>query len=211
MRNSSRTEPPEPILVPALKVGAATGLVGTLTGGVIGILRSTPHAKTFAVLTGANTFALGWTYWAVRSTMCRAIRDASPPGAAMIPKDKVLISGASGAIAGGFLGIVLRKIPNAVPGAIVWGLVGLGGQYAYNVADARHTQGVIEKLGNPEPRESMLDRAMRSGWSPVKRLTRGEYADILKEKLLAVEADIAIANEEIEKLERQRKESAGEK
>ncbi|CUS07327.1 unnamed protein product [Tuber aestivum] len=211
MQSSSRTEPPEPILVPALKVGAATGLAGTLAGGVIAILRSTPHAKTFAVLTGANTFALGWTYWAVRSTTCRAIRDASPPGTAMIPRDKVLVSGASGAIAGGFLGIILRKIPNAVPGAIVWGLVGLTGQYAYNVADARHTHEVIGKLKNPEPNEGILDRAMRSKWSPVKRLTRKEYADMLKEKLLAVEADIAIANEEIEKLERQKKEPTEEK
>lgn len=45
---------------------------------------------------------------AVRSTMCRAIHDASPPGTAIIPRDRVLISGASGAIAGGFLGIILR-------------------------------------------------------------------------------------------------------
>ncbi|KAG0124381.1 hypothetical protein HOY82DRAFT_573246 [Tuber indicum] len=211
MQSSSRTEPPEPILFPALKAGAVAGLAGTLAGGVIGILRSTPHAKTFAVLTGANTFVLGWTYWAVRSTMCRAIYDASPPGTAMVPRDRVLISGASGAIAGGFLGIILRKMPNAVPGAIVWGLVGLGGQYAYNVADARHTQEVIEKMENREPKESIFDRAIRSRWSPVKRLTSKEYADMLKEKLLAVEADIAIANEEIEKLERQKREPVEEK
>ncbi|PUU76553.1 hypothetical protein B9Z19DRAFT_1102308 [Tuber borchii] len=211
MQSSSWSESPKPILVPALKVGAATGLAGTLAGGVIGILRSTPHAKTFAVLTGANTFILGWTYWAVRSTMCRAIHDASPPGTAIIPRDRVLISGASGAIAGGFLGIILRKISNAAPGAIVWGLVGLGGQYVYNVADARHTREAIEKLENPEPNESILDRAIRSKWSPVKRLTRKEYAGMLKEKLLAVEADIAIANEEIEKLERRKEKSTEEK
>lgn len=106
---------------------------------------------------------------------------------------------------------ITGKISNAAPGAIVWGLVGLGGQYVYNVADARHTQEVIEKQENPEPSESILDRAIRSKWSPVKRLTRKEYAGMLKEKLLAVEADIAITNEEIEKLERRRKEFAGEK
>lgn len=106
---------------------------------------------------------------------------------------------------------ITGKISNAAPGAIVWGLVGLGGQYVYNVADARHTQEAIEKLENPEPSESILDRAIRSKWSPVKRLTRKEYAGMLKEKLLAVEADIAIANEEIEKLEKRKKESAEEK
>jgi len=40
--------------------------------------------------------------------MCRAIRDASPPSTEMMPRDKVLVSGASGAVAGGFLGIILR-------------------------------------------------------------------------------------------------------
>ncbi|RPA93555.1 hypothetical protein L873DRAFT_1704659 [Choiromyces venosus 120613-1] len=211
MQSSSRTEPPEPILVPALKVGAATGLTGVLTGGVIGTLRSVPHVKTFAMFAGVNTFALGYTYWALRLAMYRAVHHASPPDTAIIPRDRVIISGASGAMAGGLLGILLRKMSNVIPGAIVWGLVGLGGQYAYNVADARHTREVIEKLENPEPKESILDRAIRSKWSPVKRLTKKEYADMLKEKLLAVEADIAITNEEIEKLEREKKESAEEK
>jgi hypothetical protein len=39
------------------------GLAGTIGGGVIGILRSSPHIKTFSILTGVNTFTLGWTYW----------------------------------------------------------------------------------------------------------------------------------------------------
>jgi hypothetical protein len=46
---------------------------------------------------------------------------------------------------------------------------------------------------------------MRSKWSPVRRLTTKEYGVMLREKLLALEADIAITNEEIEKLERLKK------
>lgn len=42
---------------------------------------------------------------------------------------------------------------------------------------------------------------MRSRWSPVTRLTTEEYEEMLKGKLLALEADLAIADEEIAKLE----------
>lgn len=51
----------------------------------------------------------------------------------------------------------------------------------------------------------MFDRVMRSKWSPVRRLTTKEYGDMLREKLLALDAEIAITNEEIEKLERQKR------
>jgi hypothetical protein len=85
--------------------------------------------------------------------------------------------------------------------------VGLGGQYAYNVADARHSRRLMEEQRSG-PQQGVLDRAMRSRWSPVKRLTPEEYEDMLREKLLAVEASIAIADEEIEKLERLKRESS---
>lgn len=92
---------------------------------------------------------------------------------------------------------------NAIPGAIVWGFVGLGGQYAYNVADAWHTRGVLE-ASQITNRPSLLDRAFRSQWNPIKKLSDEEYERLLNDKLLAVEAGLAIANEEIEKLEKQR-------
>lgn len=46
---------------------------------------------------------------------------------------------------------------------------------------------------------------MRSRWSPVTRLTTKEYENMLKEKLLVLQADLSLANEEIERLERKRK------
>lgn len=47
---------------------------------------------------------------------------------------------------------------------------------------------------------------MRSKWSPVTRLTTKEYESMLRERLLALEADLALANEEIERLERIKRE-----
>jgi hypothetical protein len=76
--------------------------------------------------------------------------------------------------------------------------MGLVGQYAYNLADARHTEEVLA----PQNRPSLLDRAFDSKWNPVKRLTDEEYESMLNSKLLAVNAELAITNEEIEKLEK---------
>ena len=73
----------------------------------------------------------------------------------------------------------------------------------YNVADARHTQSVISGANKAveDNTSSLWKRALRSKWSPVKRLTNEEYEKMLMGKLLAVEAEIAITNEEIDKLE----------
>lgn len=93
-----------------------------------------------------------------------------------------------------------------MPGALVWGLVGLVGQSAYNIADARHTQYIAQKAERQlSGGLGFWGRAMRSKWSPVTRLTTREYEDMLKEKLLVLEADLALANEEIERLERARR------
>lgn len=85
----------------------------------------------------------------------------------------------------------------------MWGIVGLGGQYAYNVADAWHTRDVLE-ASQMTNRPSLLDRAFRSRWNPIKKLSNEEYERLLNGKLLAVEVELAIVDEEIEKLEKQR-------
>ena len=37
-------------------------------------------------------------------------------------------------------------------------------------------------------------------WSPMKKLSDEEYGNLLKERLLRIEADIALVDEELEKL-----------
>lgn len=166
------------------------------------MLRSTPTVGLFAVATGFNTFALGSTYWAIRSTMLRALDDPHTRGrVGFTSKEKVYISGASGALTGAGIGLLFRGRSNVIPGAIVWGLLGLGGQYAYNTADARHTQEVNGPTQEQDTNSGFWDKALRSQWSPVKRLTDQEYEKMLNEKLLAVDAEIALADEEMVKLE----------
>lgn len=93
---------------------------------------------------------------------------------------------------------------NAIPGAIVWGLVGLGGQFAYNAADDKHTQEVVEVMTNPrqkvEDQTSFVDRAFRSSWNPVKKLNKEEYLEILVNKSLALEAQISLTQDEVDRL-----------
>ncbi|KAA8899768.1 hypothetical protein FN846DRAFT_959998 [Sphaerosporella brunnea] len=204
MQNPSPTPPSsraEPILLPALKVGVVTGCSGFFFGGIAAVVRSTPTIGLFALGTGINCFALGSTYTAVRLIMFRALHDPYMKGSTIdfTPKDKVYISSASGSLTGAMLGFLLRGRSNVIPGAIFWGLMGMGGQYAYNAADARHTEEMLEPQVE---RSNFLDRAFASKWNPVKKLTDEEYVSMLRSKLLAVEAELAITNEEIEKLEK---------
>lgn len=87
-----------------------------------------------------------------------------------------------------------------VPGTIMFALFGAAGQSMYNIADARHvaanTPGALAK-------RSWMD----SRWSPVKQLTDKDYEKLLEEKLLRVNAQIALVDESIARLEVEAKQS----
>lgn len=77
-------------------------------------------------------------------------------------------------------------------------LFGAGGQKIYNMVDDRHS----EEVETPEIQKSRS--WMDSKWSPVKVLTDEEYERILQEKLLQVNAEIAIIDENIQDLRSQK-------
>ena len=60
--------------------------------------------------------------------------------------------------------------------------------------DERHTASF------EDDRPPFLQRLAKSRWSPIEVLSDDQYAGILSERLLAVEAEIAIIDEKIEKL-----------
>jgi hypothetical protein len=78
---------------------------------------------------------------------------------------------------------------NIIPGAIVFGLLGAIGQLSYSTASMRNPIGTEAT----NKTKSWLD----SKWSPLKVLSDGEYEDMLREKLLGVNADIALVDESI--------------
>lgn len=72
------------------------------------------------------------------------------------------------------------------------GVVAGGGQVLLNTFTARRQKDDGEE-------SSIFD----SKWSPLKKLTDAEYADMMGEKILRVEADIALIDEHIDRLKEQ--------
>lgn len=82
-----------------------------------------------------------------------------------------------------------------VPGLVIFSLLGYGGQSAFNMVDAW-------QMGrDPTPSKPLMQRMADSKWIPLRHLSDEEYRGMLNEKLLSVEAEIALLDEKIEELE----------
>ena len=79
-------------------------------------------------------------------------------------------------------------------------LFGYLGQTIFNILDARHTQQVYQAATEDRDKASFWRRIANSKYSPMKVLSNEEYEKILQKKLLRVEAEIAVIDEDIEKL-----------
>jgi len=99
---------------------------------------------------------------------------------------------------------------NVIPGAIMFTLFGMTGQFIYNKLDSRQTRIAFEEANTtPEQRkaekeQSVMERILRSDSSPVKRLTDDEYKALLRKQLLVIDADIALVDEEITSLSKKK-------
>lgn len=182
------------ILIPALKFGAFTGCSGLLVGGIVGLFRM-PTPGLFAAASGFQWFALGSTFWATRGAILRyRYLDNHAP------RDRLHVSTFAGGLTGGSIGGLIRGTPNILPGAIMFALFGLAGQSIYNHLDDAHTQSVLLTRNQPPPSSSFWTRLAASKYVPVKVLSDAEYESMLRERLLAVEAEIALVDEKIERL-----------
>lgn len=87
---------------------------------------------------------------------------------------------------------------------IMFSLFGFAGQHVYNAIDARRAGQTIPAPSDTNT-NSTLDqplwkRIFNSKYSPMKVLSDEQYEDLLREKLLRVDAEIAIVDEEIAKV-----------
>ena len=82
-----------------------------------------------------------------------------------------------------------------LPGMLVWGVLGLAGQVAVDVAAPK-----IEESRKQSNGPGLIERIASSKWSPMTRLSDEEYERMLKERLLRVEAEIALVDEDIAKV-----------
>ena len=85
-------------------------------------------------------------------------------------------------------------------------IFGYVGQTVYNALDARHSEQVAsdaqaEAEGKKNDGKPFWVKLAGMKWSPMTVLSHQDYADILKEKLLRVDAEIALLDEEVERLQ----------
>lgn len=170
----------DPIL-PSLSVGSFTGASGLAVGLLTGSLRSA-HPILFATVSGAQWFGLGTTFWYTRSAIGSvAFRQFNR-------KEELACTTLAASLAGGVNG-AFRSRSNIIPGAIVLGLFGFAGQYGFHVLSDRSAANA--------GKGSLLQRFSEMKWSPLKPLSNQDYEQMLNEKLLSTEAEIAIIDERI--------------
>jgi predicted house-cleaning noncanonical NTP pyrophosphatase (MazG superfamily) len=84
----------------------------------------------------------------------------------------------------------------------MFAIFGAAGQAIYNRADARNSE--LAEKGGFDKKKSILN----SKWSPMKVLSDSEYENMLREKLLRVNAQIALVDENIETLRAEERQAA---
>lgn len=86
----------------------------------------------------------------------------------------------------------------------MFSIFGFAGQHIYNFFDTRHAARYEEAVADKSAGgKSWLRKLADSRFSPVKVLSEDEYEEMLKEKLLKVDVEIALVDESIEKLRQQ--------
>ncbi|KAI1281410.1 hypothetical protein F5Y07DRAFT_354631 [Xylaria sp. FL0933] len=167
----------------SFQTGMVTGGIGLLLGAGIGIVRAAPPT-IFALFTGFQWFALGSTYMASRNLLYHALGGEEN----LSSSDLVKVGGAAGSVSG-MVGGMLRGPKNILPGMLVFGTLGAGSSYVSQLA-----QGTEAK-----PKKSWLD----SKWSPMQRLSDKDYMNMVEEKILRLDAEIAIIDENIASLKKE--------
>ncbi|KKF96538.1 hypothetical protein CFO_g1119 [Ceratocystis platani] len=107
---------------------------------------------------------------------------------------RVQASGLAGCISG-TTGGLMRGPRNILPGAFVFTLGGILGQLGLNKYLRHQAQQPA-----PGPQEPLTERILSSKWSPFSRLSDEKYIEIMEEKILRAEADIALIDDRISDL-----------
>ncbi|KAF2225890.1 hypothetical protein BDZ85DRAFT_192682, partial [Elsinoe ampelina] len=173
---------------------------GFTVGSVAGLFRNASPGL-FGLASGIQCFGAGTTFWASRSAVMAAwYRDAK----LATPRQRTYAS----TIAGGFTGVVMgwltRGKRNVLPGAIMFSIFGASGQGLYNLLDATNSR----TLDEGSEKQGMMEWIAKQKWSPFSILTDAEYENILKEKILKLDVEIALIDDRIGAL-RTKAESGG--
>ncbi|KAK5947370.1 hypothetical protein PMZ80_001520 [Knufia obscura] len=162
-------------------------------GGTFAAFYATVKGRNTVLWTGAagaQCFVLGSTFWFSRTVLRNNALEAHP----LSPKEELMYSSLAGSFAG-MAGGALRGRGNIIPGAIVVGLMGLGGQASYTVFEH-----MAEKPADSRP---LLDRLSSSKWWPLKSISDADYEKELSERVIGLEAEMAMIDERITALKQE--------
>ncbi|OHW91172.1 hypothetical protein CSPAE12_10163 [Colletotrichum incanum] len=168
---------------PPLKVGALTGTIGMFSGIAAGIVRDSTPAL-FALASGIQWFALGSSYWLSRTVVMSAWGGEGKLSNSSKTQASAIAGGTAGMVGG-----LIRGPKNIIPGVIVFSLIGGTGQAFYNSIQDR-----------PEVTEKKKKSFFESSWSPLKKLSDDEYREMIDEKMLKIDAEIALIDDKIAEL-----------
>ncbi|KAI1029901.1 hypothetical protein LB503_008194 [Fusarium chuoi] len=173
------------LVVPPLKFGGYAGTAGVLAG-VGGSIFQEANPIIWGAVSGFQWFTLGTSFWFTRSIIVKAWGGEER----LKNGDKTIASAIAGTAAGSVGGLI-RGPKNILPAMFVFTIVGAGGQMIANRTATRKPKVHDEK-------ESFWSR-----WSPLKKLTDQEYRDMMSEKMLRIDADIALIDDRIAELKKQ--------
>ncbi|KAM5353861.1 hypothetical protein ACJ41O_000511 [Fusarium nematophilum] len=179
------------LVLPPLKFGGLAGTAGVLAG-VGGSIVKEANPIVWGAVSGFQWFTLGTSFWFTRGVIVKAWGGEEQ----LRNSDKTKASAIAGTAAGAVGGLI-RGPSNILPAMLVWTVVGAGGQMIANRFAARQPKVKDEN-----------DSWFRSRWSPLKKLTDEEYTDMMSEKMLRIDADIALIDDRIAELRKQAQEEA---
>ncbi|KAH7355770.1 hypothetical protein BKA66DRAFT_474867 [Pyrenochaeta sp. MPI-SDFR-AT-0127] len=213
-RDPEQVTHPLDIAQQALVIAGASAIPGTAIGAFYGTLR-TRTPVLFALVSGAQWFAIGGTFWSARTSILnhsgllnwwnatRGVPLHSRTDLEPTLSDKVRASTIAGAFTGFNLGLLFRGPQNVIPGTIMFTLFGWAGQHGYNYLDAKNSaelreQAQLKAKGEDKPKDTLMQKIAKSKWSPMSVLSDEQYEHMLQEKLLKVEAEIALIDDRIQ-------------
>ncbi|KAH6893467.1 hypothetical protein B0T10DRAFT_604672 [Thelonectria olida] len=171
------------LIVPPLKVGGWAGTAGVIAG-VGGSIFKEANPIIWGAVSGFQWFTLGTSFWFTRTMAIKSWGGEER----VTPLDRTKASAIAGSVAGAVGGLI-RGPSNILPAVVCWTAFGAGGQMIAN------------RLATREPKiRDENDSWFRSNWSPLRKLTDEEYIEMMSEKILRVEADIALIDDRIAEL-----------
>ncbi|KAJ9612875.1 hypothetical protein H2200_002816 [Cladophialophora chaetospira] len=169
----------KPVL-PSLYVGAATGACGAAYGNIAGTLIQTSSPLAYTSLAATQWFTAGSTFF-----YCRSVLLSGP-----LSRDSGLHKVAASGIAGSCSGAVASAfLPR---GSLVTGSIMLGVAAALSQAGLNTMEGSTPFSGMASGITSRI-----AALSPMKSLSDKEYEDLLRDKLLKVDVEIAVLDDQI--------------